>query len=309
MEAARSGSPGLDLDVLQLFAALMETGALHRAATRLDISQPMASRELNRMRAIFNDKLFIKAGAGMVPTARAVELQPAIADVLARMEAIVTPDRFDPAASRYLFRIAVADNGFLFFIGEIVPQLTRHAPHARLEVRQIDAEIFAHLREGQLDAAIFPAQKLPPDYHQRPLLQSDYVCLLRADHPLVLATPPGTAPDVAAFNRYGRIAYKANWGHDIRTSEQLALPSPLETEPMMLTPYFLGVPQLLVGSELIMIVPRPTAERFMSWLPLTLLPTPVPSLPFAPSLIWHDRTHTNPALQWFRSRFPSVAPK
>ena len=70
MEAARSGSPGLDLDVLQLFAALMETGALHRAATRLDISQPMASRELNRMRAIFNDKLFIKAGAGMVPTAR-----------------------------------------------------------------------------------------------------------------------------------------------------------------------------------------------------------------------------------------------
>lgn len=58
----------LDQQLLRLFTEIMDTGALHRAAERMDLSLPAASRGLQRLRLIFNDKLFLKTGLGMTPT-------------------------------------------------------------------------------------------------------------------------------------------------------------------------------------------------------------------------------------------------
>ncbi len=293
----------LDLDLLRFFSALMETGALNRAACRLELSQPAASRALNHLRSLFNDKLFIKAGLGMIPTPRAVALAPAISEALERMEALVAPVRFDPERSRRLFRIAVVDNGFLAFVGRMLPEFIRQAPLASLEIRQLESDLFEQLREGRTDVAIFPAPALPPDYHQRELMVSDYVCLLRRGHPLLAATPEGAAPTLDAFKAYRRVSFKGQLGHEVRTGEQRALTSLEDCGPNIHTPYFLGVPLLLVDTDLLMVIPRPTAERFAALLPLAILPTPVPFAPFRPTLIWHDRVHADPGMQWFRSLF------
>lgn len=66
----------VDSELLALFRALVETGSLSQAATRMGMSQAAASRALTKLRTIFQDALFVKGGYGMQATARAHELMP-----------------------------------------------------------------------------------------------------------------------------------------------------------------------------------------------------------------------------------------
>lgn len=294
----------LDVELLRFFRALIDTGALSRAACRLEMSQPAASRALGRLRALMNDPLFVKCGLGMAPTPRALALRPQVEELLSRLEAMSTPDWFDPKKSERAFRIALADNGFLTFLGRVLPTFLEQAPHAHIDVVQLESDVLRLLSEGRLDAGIFPASDLPPDFHRRELLCSDYVCLMRRDHPLT-ELADGRPPTPEEIDRYPRMTVRYNWGLDVRSIEERARAPISSREPTVSTPYFVGAPLLLLDTDLVIVLPRPTAERFCEVLPLAILPTPVPFQPFRPCLIWHHRVHADPAMQWFRGLFLS----
>ena len=66
--------PRVSVVLLAVFTVLAQERNVTRAATRLLLSQPAVSAALNRLRAIFNDELFVRRGSEMVPTARALTL-------------------------------------------------------------------------------------------------------------------------------------------------------------------------------------------------------------------------------------------
>lgn len=293
----------LNLEHLRLFMALMETGALHRAATRQEMSQPAASRALAHLRETFGDKLFTKSGMGMVPTARAMALLPALREARDKLEAVLSPPRFDPRASERRFRLAVADNAFFVVVSPVIPEFLRQAPRAYLDVAPPGMAAVDDLRTGALDAAIVPQVELPPEFHRRKLFSAEFVCLMRKDHPLALATPEGKRPAMEEFARYRRLAIRFRWGAETLAMEKRALEPLNAGEPAIQTPYFLGVPHVLVDTDLVVVVPKPSAVRFMATLPLAIRPTPVPFTRFQPELVWHDRSQADPGMQWFRSLF------
>lgn len=295
----------LDVELLRFFRVMVETGALNRAACRLEMSQPAASRALNRLRDMFGDPLFVKCGLGMAPTPRALALRPQVEDLLARLESITAPACFDPAQSDRTFRVAAADNGFLTILGRVLPKFLQQAPHARVEVRQLESDVVNRMSEGSVDAAIFPANDLPPDFHRHELLCSDYVYLMRNEHPLARLAR-GRSPTCEEIDQYPRMSMRFNWGLEVRSIEQRAATPVSGREPSVATPYFVGAPMLLLDTDLVIILPRPTAEHFCELLPLTIVAIPVPFPPFRPCLVWHHRVHADPAMQWFRGLFFSA---
>jgi DNA-binding transcriptional LysR family regulator len=58
----------LDLNLLVVFSALMETRSVTRTAERLGLTQPAASASLRRLRAFFGDELLVQVGKRMHPT-------------------------------------------------------------------------------------------------------------------------------------------------------------------------------------------------------------------------------------------------
>lgn len=75
-----------DLNLLPIFVALMEEHSVTRAAERLGMTQPALSNALARLRLLLQDPLFIRERYGIQPTLVALELAPAIADALARLD-------------------------------------------------------------------------------------------------------------------------------------------------------------------------------------------------------------------------------
>ena len=64
----------VDLNLLRVFQVILEERGLTRAGQRLGLSQPAVSYSLGRLRALFDDPLFIRTPDGMLPTPRAEQL-------------------------------------------------------------------------------------------------------------------------------------------------------------------------------------------------------------------------------------------
>src|ERR687890_775048 len=89
-----------DLNLLVLFETVMEVRQVGRAAARLNLSPSAVSHALGRLRALLGDPLFFRTPKGVVPTERADTLAPQIAEILARVRAVVaSAEPFDLARS------------------------------------------------------------------------------------------------------------------------------------------------------------------------------------------------------------------
>ena len=60
----------VDLNLLPVFDAIMETGQLSLAGEQLGMSQPAVSAALHRLRESMDDELFVRSHQGMRPTPR-----------------------------------------------------------------------------------------------------------------------------------------------------------------------------------------------------------------------------------------------
>jgi DNA-binding transcriptional LysR family regulator len=64
-----------DLNLLVTLDAVLAEGSVTRAARRLGLSPSAMSRSLARLRETTGDPLLVRAGRGLVPTPRALELR------------------------------------------------------------------------------------------------------------------------------------------------------------------------------------------------------------------------------------------
>ncbi|WP_369792843.1 LysR family transcriptional regulator [Thiomonas sp. FB-Cd] len=99
----------LDGSLLQLFVAVMETGSISSAAERLNVSQSAVSHQIEKLRAIVGDPLFVKSGRGIVPTARAEGLVEQARVLLSQLERFAKVTEFHASALRKTFTIAAND--------------------------------------------------------------------------------------------------------------------------------------------------------------------------------------------------------
>ena len=73
-DAPGSGVPQIDVKLLKLFDEIHRTRSVSRAAEALGQSQPTVSIWLARLREELRDPLFVRAGGGVQPTAKASQL-------------------------------------------------------------------------------------------------------------------------------------------------------------------------------------------------------------------------------------------
>src|SRR5881409_3364070 len=86
-----SGMSTPDLNLLVTLDAVLAEGSVARAARRLRLSPSAMSRALARLRATTGDPLLVRAGRGLVPTPRALELRERVGQLVQDGEAVLRP--------------------------------------------------------------------------------------------------------------------------------------------------------------------------------------------------------------------------
>ena len=185
-----------DLNLLVLFAVVMQERHVGRAAEKLSLSPSAVSHGLGRLRRLFNDPLFLRTPKGVVPTARAAELAAPIADVLVRVRSVIsTAEPFDPKTSARRFTIGAPDGASAVFLQPLLAEMRRTAPGIDISIRQllpIPGETspehawrnaFADLEARHMDIAVIPTDHVPARFHTLCLYEEDFVVAMRAGHP------------------------------------------------------------------------------------------------------------------------------
>src|SRR5574343_1833434 len=80
-----------DLNLLVTVDVLLEEGSVAKAARRLRLSPSAMSRALARLRATTGDPLLVRAGRGLVPTPRALELRERVSHLVQDVRAVLRP--------------------------------------------------------------------------------------------------------------------------------------------------------------------------------------------------------------------------
>ncbi len=174
----------VDLNLLALFAVVLEERHVGRAAARLNLTASAVSHGLGRMRRLLNDPLFLKTPKGVVPTARSLELAEPIADVLARARRIISSAApFDPATSRRRFKIGVPDGAATVFLPKLLAHLAQVAPGIDISLRHVHRDTaLSELDERAIDLAVVPLDDIPARFNAYPLFEDDFVIAVRRGH-------------------------------------------------------------------------------------------------------------------------------
>ena len=287
----------LDLNLLRVLHAITEEGSLTMAGNRLGLSQPAVSHALNRLRALFNDPLFVRSGNTMQPTSTALELLDPVRRVMAAaQEALRHAERFMPAKSTRTFHIAMSDIGETVFLPAVCKTLGAIAPGIRLEVVQLpQSQIEDALRNGRLDAAIGNIPALKASTRFSPLFHEAYVCMTgkrvgEHNHKL-------TVDEYLALSH----VLVTSTEHSHRMIEDFLLEKKIHRKIALQIPHFSALPGILQCTQWAVTIPRRAAHYFNSADNFSIceLPLAVPEVEV--TLHWHADFDDSDANRWFRN--------
>lgn len=283
----------LDLNLLKALDALLTERNVTRAATRLNLTQPAVSGMLARLRDAFDDPLFVRTQRGIAPTHRALQLADPLRRMLAEAEALLVPPAFDPASARLTLSLAATDYALQVVVVPFLERLRRLAPGIRVAVRPEIHATMGLFEQGDLDLALTTPQAAPSGLHARQLFSETYVVAMREGHPDAQA-------DTLSLERFCALDHglvSLTGGGFLGVTDDALAAQGLERKVMLSVTSFLVLAQVLRGSDMVAVVPR----RLVQGAPgLVMRAPPLAIQGFTKMMVWHERTHRDPAHRWLR---------
>ena len=283
---------GLDGNTLRTFLTVLEEKSVSRAAERLEVSQSAVSHTLDKLRVIFDDPLFIRAGRGIESTARARALGASAESVLDDLKALTDHREFDPKAEQMEFTIAAND----FPIQLIFPTLLKELSEEDINpiIRFISSGIpnVSILRASRYRMLITPTPPDDPNLEKVSLARSK----MEIFYDSRVRRPPTSWKEFAA-SRYVEVRFS-----DTEKSS-MALPSldiSTMNSPTISVPNFSLLTSMIKGTDRITL--QLGVMKLGLLKDLDIAPLPIESDTLDLFLVWHQREKDDPAHKWFRQR-------
>lgn len=286
----------LELRHLRVLAALVKEGSVSAVAEHMHLTQQAVSANLSILREVFDDRLFVRTGHGVVPTALAQKLALEAADLLSGVDRMVYRDPFNPATISGKVNLSATDYSHAVAVVPSLQSIRGLAPGLKLILSEVEIDKVADkTASGDIDLVVSVADFLPNDFPRVPLFTDTYVCVGPAgsdlckrhhtleeiaDLPQVIVSP--TRPNL--------VGSADSWFQSFGLTRNV----------IMSVPYFSMLPKVVESTGAI------------AFLPSRLLHDPriveidiegSPRMPeFETVAAWHPRASLDPVVQWLVER-------
>jgi len=276
--------------------ALLEERSVTRAARRLGITQSSMSHRLARLRDELGDPLFVRVGASLTLTPRALAMTEPLAAALRALDAaLAAPPAFDPARTRCRASIVMPDL-LATFAPDLVAQVSARAPGIELRFVGVTGELSRVLAGQELSVALVPARFAAEDLQSRAVGELRFGVAGRMGHPAL-----SRRMSLERWLAERHVVVSVGLERSNVIDEELTRRG-LERRVGLVVPSFLAGLLSLTHSDLLMNVPVPLVDEAAKRLGLRVCdaPLPLPKLRF--SLVWHPRFQHDPAHAWLRQQ-------
>jgi len=296
----------VDLNLLRVFEAMMLERSVSQAAQRLNLTQPAVSNALARLRAAFDDRLFVRTRAGMEPTAVARTLYEPIEHGLAAIRSALSESvRFDPLTSRRRFTIITTDVGELTYVAELLRMSAQEAPHVDVRVMEAASQEYERLLDsGQADLAL-GRFRIRDTFRCERIGSCIYVAVLCAAHANHLGIPPGAVIPYETFLGSPHVDVIPRGATENPIAPALGADAARRRIALSI-PHTAVLSVLIPGTELVATLPQPAVSALcqngkLSWA----------TLPFETEITqifigWHKRHDGDKGHAWLREKLRSI---
>jgi len=283
-----------DLNLLVTLDVLLAEGSVARAAQRLRLSPSAMSRALARLRETTGDPLLVRAGRGLVPTPRALELRMQVGPLVEAGAAILRPaEALDLKRVARTFTLRATDGFAENFGPALIARVGAEAPGVRLRFAQKLNKDSTPLRDGTVDLEIgVIGRETGPEMRTQALSRDRFIGVVRSGHPL--SKGKMTAARYAA----GRHIAVSRRGLDRGAIDDALKPLGLERNIVTIAGAFSTALALARGSDLIASVPERHTGNLRGGMHSFTLPVATPEVTVA--MLWHPRLDADPAHRWLR---------
>ena len=283
-----------DLNLLVTLDVLLAEGSVARAALRLHLSPSAMSRALARLREATGDPLLVRAGRGLVPTPRAIELRDRVGHLVQEGEALLRPAeslKLETLVRTFTLR---TNEGFVENFGPgLIARVGREAPGVRLRFVQKPDKDSTSLRDGSVDLETGVVGKTTgPEVRVQALFRDRFVGVVRKGHPLCKGRI------TAARYAGGRHIFVSRRGLDKGPIDDALKPLGLERDIITVVGGFSAALALARASDLIASVPERHTGNLRAGMHSFPLPVAMPE--FTVSMLWHPRRDADAAHRWLR---------
>ena len=283
-----------DLNLLVTLDVLLAECSVARAAQRLRLSPSAMSRALARLRATTGDPLLVRAGRGLVPTPRALELRERAGQLVQDAEAVLRPaERLDLNRLVRTFTLRTSEGFVEGFGPRLIARVGEEAPGVRLRFVQKPDKESTPLRDGTVDLETgVVGATTGPEVRAQALFRDRFVGVVRMGHPLCKGriTPARYAA--------GRHIFVSRRGLDRGPIDEALDRFGLKRAIATIVGGFATALALARASDLIASVPERHTASLRAGMHSFPLPVSVPEITV--SLLWHPRLDADPAHRWLR---------
>ncbi len=283
-----------DLNMLVTLNVLLTEGSVARAARKLRLSPSAMSRQLARLREATGDPLLVRAGRGLVPTPRALELRERVGQLVQHAEAALRPaEALDLKQLTRIFTLRTREGFVENFGAELIARIAEQAPGVRLYFTQKLDKDSAPLRDGTIDFETgVVGDDTGPELKTQALFRDRFIGVVRSGHPL---SEGAVTSQLYAAGRHILVSRRGLQKGEI--DEALGVLD-LERRIATIVGSFSAALALARASDLIVSVP----ERYTGNLRTDMhsFALPVPTSDVTISLLWHPRMDADPAHRWLR---------
>ncbi|WP_148294014.1 LysR family transcriptional regulator [Azospirillum sp. B4] len=276
--------------------AILNTASVTEAATRMHISQPAMSLALKKLREHFSDELVVYSNGQRQMTALAEALRPRVRHLLREAEGVFgTTLSFDPAKDRRTVRIAAPDMVEITFLPLVIRRLQKEAPGVDVHLmpfQYVNAEV---LLEKDVDLVIVPQNFESNSLSKVHLFYEGLSCLLCQKNSAV--------DDEIDQETYLSGRHAAMF----QSMEILGYPN-AETLDMLdrrhvavRTARYAMLPNIVIGTDLIVTTVSRFAQFFASILPLKVVRAPFKEEYTSITMQWHSHRDQEPLMRWLVS--------
>jgi DNA-binding transcriptional LysR family regulator len=284
-----------DLNLLVTLDVLLAEGSVARAADRLRLSPSAMSRALARLRETTGDPLLVRAGRGLVPTPRALELRERVSQLVQDGEAVLRPAEILNLEGLVRTFTLRTSEGFVENFGpDLIARVSREAPGVRLRFAPKPNKDSTPLRDGTVDLeAGVVGTTTGPEVRAQALFRDRFIGVVRKRHPL---NKGKITPRRYAAGRHILVSRR---GLDRGPIDEALQSFGLEREIVTIVGGFATALALARTSDLIASVPERHTGNLRAGMYSFVLPVAVPEITV--SLLWHPRLDADPAHRWLRA--------
>ncbi|MCE7565861.1 LysR family transcriptional regulator [Aliivibrio fischeri] len=293
-----------DYNLLNTLEVLLEEQSVTSAASRLHLSQSAVSKQLAKLREVFDDPLFERTPYGLRATPRAKQLAPELRQVLQQLELFTRPNNFEPEKSNRTFDIHMVEPAYSLTYPHFMPALLKQAPQINVHAKTWRRDSLDQLLRCEIDLAIscwewdtrskWHVNNIPSELNYIELARDHSVCLVREGHSLF-----DEEWGLETFLKYRHLQVVFGGIEQWLLDDILNLQHLKRDIAVNLTDFHSAM-ELCENSDLILCAPSKYIDNMLKGSPLKKLPAPISMEPGCYVLMWHKHFEFDHSHRWFR---------